>query len=43
MRLTVAVAMELVGGVEDDCCCWSEEVSGLSRLPKPSCEVVDDM
>jgi hypothetical protein len=45
MRLTVAVAMEvLLGSVaECSCCCCSEIVSGLRRLLKPSCEVVDDM
>jgi hypothetical protein len=42
MRLTLAVAMDVLVFGEAECCC-SAVVSGLSRLLKPSCEVVDDM
>lgn len=43
MRLTLAVAIEeWVDGLEVSCCC-SDVVSGLRRLLKPRCEVVDDM
>jgi hypothetical protein len=43
MRLTVAVAIDVWVFGAEACCCCSEVVSGLRRLLKPRCEVVDDM